>query len=352
MTRINVIEIKGKQYDADGHLIGPAPFKNPSKSNSRKINVAFHDSPHDSKSLRVVHKRTEPARTLMRQAVKKPASVPHKTPAHHKAQRSKTFQLKPDPQRVTRAKQTDKHHAVSRFGRDTAAPAMENKPTQAIVADIPVRTEPKHPPKQEASAIRHSVNHTHHTTAPQRHSFQQAIDRADSHHQPKHKRPPGHHRAAHKIGVSPAVFTLGTASLVAVLLVGIVAYQNVTNIGMRLASARAGVPASLPQHQPAGFGLSGPIQYRPGQISLEFQSRSDDRRFRINQHASSWDEGTLEANFLDSGHIYTQVRQNDGKTVYIYDEHNATWIKDGIWYQIEGNSSLNNNQLLRLASSF
>lgn len=339
---IDVVELQGKHYDADSGVL--LKHAKPKPAQPKKINVIYHDSPHDAKSIRVVHKRTEHAKTLMRQAVKKPAAVSHKIPVHHVAHRSKTYHMEPDPHRVMRAQQTIKHHAVSRFGHAGSHRLAPSQPTRAVVTEIPVRPEPEQAPKPIETPADHTAHHH------QQHTFQQAIDRADSHRQPPHKHKSRRHRAAHKLGVSPAVFSLSAAGLMLVLLIGLIAYQNVTDMGMRLASARAGVPAKLPAYQPDGFGLSGPIQYRPGQISLNFQSRSDSRQFRVNQRTSSWDEDTLVANYLDPGHIYVQARQSDGKTVYIYDEHNATWIKDGVWYQIEGDSSLNSNQLLNLAS--
>lgn len=120
---------------------------------------------------------------------------------------------------------------------------------------------------------------------------------------------------------------------------------------MRLAASRAGVPGTLPNYQPSGFGMSGPIQYKAGQITIHYKSRSDSRAFHINQRSSEWDSATLLDQFVATNRRSYQTYQDNGKTIYIYDNDNATWVDGGIWYQIEGNSSLNSDQLLRLAAS-
>jgi len=121
---------------------------------------------------------------------------------------------------------------------------------------------------------------------------------------------------------------------------------------MHVASARAGVHASLPSYQPAGFSFTGPIKYKPGQITISFKSNSDNQRnFSITQSASSWDSQTLLENYVTpTGQPY-QTDEVSGKTIYIYGTSNATWVDGGIWYNVQGNSSLNSAQLLRLADS-
>lgn len=120
---------------------------------------------------------------------------------------------------------------------------------------------------------------------------------------------------------------------------------------MKLAASRSGVNGSLPSYQPAGFSLNGAVAYRPGQITINYKSNSDDRGFKVNQSASQWDSKTLLDDFVAINRNDYQTIQDKGKTVYIYDNNNATWVDSGIWYRIEGDSSLSSEQLLRIASS-
>lgn len=121
---------------------------------------------------------------------------------------------------------------------------------------------------------------------------------------------------------------------------------------MHYATAQSGLAAaSLPAYRPSGFSLSRRIQADPGRIVLSFQSNSDDRSFTVTQVSSNWNSQTLADSFL-TGKQSQRLQQSNGKTVYIYDGSNATWVDGGIWYRIEGKSMLNTSQLLQLADSF
>ncbi len=142
-----------------------------------------------------------------------------------------------------------------------------------------------------------------------------------------------------------------TTVLAALLIAGFIAYQNMPNLAMRVAAARAGFPATMPSYQPAGFALDGAIQYYPGQITVNFKSDSDNRIFSVTQKPSKWTSETLLDRVVAIDSRPYQTFQDKGKIIYIYDGSNATWVSGGIWYEIAGNSSLTSDQLLRIASS-
>jgi len=194
----------------------------------------------------------------------------------------------------------------------------------------------------------------HHTQLDKKTSgvaFQEAIQKSTSHQRQPLKATTKRQRVAHKLRISPKVVSISAASLSILLLVGFFAYQNVPNVSMRVATARAGVQGNLPDYRPSGFGLNGPIQYQQGQIVVNYKSHSDNRQFRISQRATDWNGETLLNQFVTTNRRAYQTYQSDGKTIYIYDDANATWVDKGIWYQIEGKSALNSDQLLRLAAS-
>jgi len=107
----------------------------------------------------------------------------------------------------------------------------------------------------------------------------------------------------------------------------------------------------MPSYKPGGFALSGPITYSTGKISVSYQSNSDNRSYRVTQSNSAWNSETLLDNFVAVNRRAYQTFQDRGKTIYIYDGSNATWVDRGVWYQIEGASSLSSDQLLRIANS-
>lgn len=352
MSSKKVIELNGKRYDALTGRIMPAhetvtegnkTFVKPVSAHGsgaaldgfvKHASAARHESAPDR-----VHHKTEHSRTLMRHAVKKPAA-----PKAAEAKRSGIRHHQPsgpevDPHRLARAKKVSRNHLVSRFGGP--------KPLKAIPSILPVRPEP--------SPVEPPILGEHHRTKLDAKvgslAFQKAIDKANVHNQAPVKAPSRRHRLARRLHVSPKVVGISAASLSALLLIGFVAYQNTPNLSMRVATARAGIQGSLPGYQPAGFGLNGPIQYQPGQITISYKSHSDDRKFQISQRTSQWNSDALLENFVATDRRAYQTFQDRGKTIYIYDNDSATWVDGGIWYQVEGNSSLNSDQLLRIAAS-
>jgi hypothetical protein len=71
----------------------------------------------------------------------------------------------------------------------------------------------------------------------------------------------------------------------------------------------------------------------------------------LSQRSSEWNSDALVQNFVATSRRAYQSYQDNGKTIYIYEGNNATWVDGGVWYQIEGNASLNSDQLLRIAKS-
>ena len=282
------------------------------------------------------------AKTLMRGGLKKPVHTKTE-PAIQVASKSAAH----TPERLERARLVPKSGKISRFGSMAPQPHTFIKKT----APLSVKPAPAHHTKEHKQAV------SHHSEPPiptqnqliKEHLVSQAIKDArvpEAHHKRIKK-----HRVSKKLGVSPKVLHFGAGALAAVLLFGFVAYQNAPNISMQIASARAGFNAAIPGYKPSGFGLSGPIEYGPGQVTLNFKSNSDERNFHVTQKVSNWNSEALLTNFVATDDKSYQTYQDKGKTIYIYDGSNATWVSGGVWYQIEGNSSLSSDQLIRLASS-
>lgn len=265
----------------------------------------------------------------MRKTVQKPAIV-KPVPGHTHSPHITAATSAISEHKVARAKAVPKSSLVKRFS-DMAPAAAKS------VASLASRDTPSRAPAS-------STSRTSHLAA--------KIDSAVSHEQPKIRHAKLHARVAKRLNVSAKLISMSSFALAALLIGGFFAYQNIPNLSMRLASARAGVHGSLPAYKPAGFSLHGGISYKPGQITIGYKANSDDRSFTITQIASSWNSETLVQNYdaLKNNASYVII-PNKGKTIYLYNGSNATWVDGGIWYRIEGNSQLNSDQLLNLANS-
>lgn len=348
-NRQNVLELNGSRYDVQtGRVLGPSSqahdrgktidgfvrrgsrpnvSKNSAVSTKPKQKSVKRDNPTISHA---VHSKITPSKTLMRHAVHKPEHAP----AHHAQKKTPGLH---SPSRLNRAKHVPKSSLISKFGHDI--PKVNKK-----IEPLEVRQAPEEPSAIEPAPIllpQHNL-----TLSP----FEAALRKANSHKSPKLKKTPRHHKVAKKLKISPKALNASAAVIAALIIGGVVAYRSVPGIAVNLAANRAGVNASLPGYNPAGFSLSGPIEYSKGLVSIKYKSNSDDRSFRLVQQKSDWNSQNLERNFV-AKQGSTQTIEDRGRTIYVYGGNNATWVSGGTWYQIEGNSALNYDQLLNLASS-
>jgi hypothetical protein len=340
----NVIELNGKLYDTvsgkivasaasnthqqpivikpqtkgtvmDGFIKKPSHAPKPHHPTPAKHTPKPHTSRPEAKTI--IARTPHPAKTLVRKGLKKPSL--HETT--HTAHQPTIKQTSP---RLARAGAVPQSPKISRFGALLSQPHSFVKKTAAL----PVKPAPhqsSHVKKQELS---------HHAAHPvltnnqvlKEHLVSQAIKDARVTEAPhKTKR----HKTAKKLGLSPKVFHFGAGTLAVLLLIGFIAYQNAPNISMRIAASRAGFNAAIPRYQPSGFGLKGPIEYGPGQVTLNFKSNSDERNFHIIQKVSNWNSDALLSNFVASNNKSYQTYQDKGRTIYIYDGSNATWVSGG-----------------------
>lgn len=345
----NSIKLNGKLYDAKTgapightaeklHTSASAAIKPVgSKTVKTKVHSKVAHHPHSASS---VHKRTQHTRTLMRSAVKRP-SVIEKTPVSGALDNGSSVRIvSPEPSitvdvvgRDQRLKKVKKSKLITRFGTFASGPSYVTKSEP-----LEVRVAPTHIGHQAVQA----------ETKP---NFTEAVHHATSHTQPTHKKAKRSHRAAHKLGISTRTFNAGTAALAIVLLVGFFAYQNKAGAEFRSAATKAGIHASLPRYTPQGFAMNGPVQYEPGEVTVGFRSNSDSRNYSISQQTSNWNTDALAANIASTNQgNYNSVEGKD-TTVFMYGGGNATWVKNGVLYQINGDSTLSSDQLLKIANS-
>jgi hypothetical protein len=170
--------------------------------------------------------------------------------------------------------------------------------------------------------------------------LEKALRNATSHEQKPLKKPRRHSR---RVGIA-------AASLAGLAALGVLASTQLPNLRLHMASAKAGFHVGLPGDQPAGYSLKQ-LNYGPGTAATTFRSNTDDRVYTITQKSSEWDSAALRDSFVAPADPHYQTVESGGRTIYIYGNHNATWVNAGVWYVIQSNGSLSQHQLVDLATS-
>lgn len=335
MNHKNTIEINGKLYDAkSGALLGGSSAQMIQPQNS--IDGVIKASPVTSsyaKAPKPTHGRSQPntrkkrnaqkSHTLMRSTVKKPASKnPQNEISSFKRSGSASSSISRSP-------------FVQKFNH--SHPTATKRTEHIEVAEVP-KPHPK--PQDNHSHPTHNPKQTkkHHESVEE--IFQRAIAAAPS---KKHRSKKERTRAS-KIGKT------ATMAATFVLLFGFIAYMNFANLQAQLASTQAGFDASIPSYTVAGYNRRSSIETQPGKISISFTSNTDSRSYQVNQEVSKWSSAALQENFLYARNISYQTTQDAGKTIFLYDEGNATWVNGGVWYTVNSDS-LSTEQLVKIASS-
>ncbi|MBI1856728.1 hypothetical protein HY003_03385 [Candidatus Saccharibacteria bacterium] len=331
-----VNKIPGSNHIQDHQVINPVEASRKVPSSPNRITSATNGF----SSLDVLSGISPPDKTVFARANSSREQGILRKSSSAGEQRSPRQSSQPVSQgRILRADHIKKSRLISKFGSGFTSPKITTLPVQPVPTKVP--TTP--------------INLPHHANViavpAKNYPLTNALANTSSHEQPKIKRHTKlHHRVARKLHVSPRTINISAVSMAILLLTGFIAYQNVPNIAMRIATTRSGVHGSLPDYQPSGFALYGPIEYKSGQITINFKSSSDDRNFKIIQQSSTWNSETLLGSLVDGGK-QPMTLQERGRTIYIYDNANAVWVNAGIKYQIEGNSKLSSDQLRRLVSS-
>lgn len=334
----STIEINGKRYDADsGALLTPADAKStePVKLAAKPAEVTAARPKAAHQPRHAVHHsaphKPEASKILMRQAVRRPGpSLKRQVKAHGHLGLQKA-QVVAGPARQLQSLQHAKHvaqsPAISHFSPIVSSnpqPTYVAPPTSQAMDFVPVRHQPVAPkPINRTEAL-----------------LEKALSEATAHQQKPLKR---RSHAKRQMGIG-----LGAMAAVA-LFIG-VAVHNLSGAQLQVASAKAGFSAKLPSYLPAGFSQSG-LTSGPGQVAAQFASNNDARTYTITQKATSWNSAALRDNFVATVDPHYSTTQSKGLTIYLYGDHNATWVNHGVWFQVSANGSLTDGQLVSLAAS-
>jgi hypothetical protein len=154
--------------------------------------------------------------------------------------------------------------------------------------------------------------------------------------------------ATAKPSSSPS-FTQIAAAIAAIgIITGIVWMQNSPKMAFKSAASQAGIQASLPTYVPSSYRQQGPAQVSPGQVTISFQSPSNQNPLTITQKKTSWDSNSLRENHVSRQADNMLAVQGQGLTIFLYNNQ-ASWINHGIWYTVSGTENLSREQILRVA---
>lgn len=280
------------------------------------------------------------ASTLMRRTVHKPqpplarhlkvhsALQPQETGASNPPLKIKLSVQNVSPNRLQRAQKAIKSPAVQRFPKRVTE-------TFAVSAIQSPAAETAAIPKLSTGALNSAPKPGLETL------LEQAIRHATSHEQAPLAKPRRISKKAAVLSVSFAAF---------LIMAGTAAGSNLANLNMYVAGAKAGFSAVLPSFRPAGYHM-GSINYNSGVVASSFLSNSDQRSYILTEKPSNWDDQALLLNFVKQNAASYGTVATNGRTIYLYGDHQATWVWHGVWYQLQSNGSLSDHQLVQIAES-
>ncbi len=350
-NRRNVITLNGNRYDAvSGELLTKAAESTPTRHQSSSANVDGFVSAKSTKqpvikrSTQHISRQTDKSKTLVRRIVNKPEVAQYTTKTSPTVKKSKNLLV--DHKREKRAKDIKQSRLISKFGQST--------PKQVKYSPLPIATAPAEstpqPTIQHASPVLSTTPKPKAANKGSKSVLENALKNSNSHAKPSHKTT-RRHKIAKKLKTKPSLLNISIAVLAFTILGIYFAYNNTPNFAVKLASTRSGVNGGIPSYKASGFSFNGPIEYKTGELTIQYKSNSDDRSYSITQKKSEWNNDALLSNYVASNNRGYQTLQEKGKTIYIYDADKASWISDGVWYEINGNSSLNAGQVIKIANS-
>lgn len=297
----------------------------------------------------------EPSTTLMRSAVNKPSAslkrqINVAAPTDSSVPVTDPKSLSPGLGQLIKPKESElastvqKSEQINHFGpSDMAAIAAPASPADMPANDSPLKTPepPLDAPAPEQTAFEQSRPYVEHKPQTSADVMQSAMSYVNKPTEPQASEP-SHTGRNVGLGVT-AVVTL-------LLVVGFGLSQNVTSMRLAFASTKVGFGVSLPKSMPSGYSLSQ-LSYTTGSVATLFHSNSNSADYTIIQKSSPWNSAQLVANYVaPTDPSYLTVKASN-KTIYLYGSHNATWVSNGIWYTVQSEGTISNDQLIQMASS-
>ncbi|MCA9349712.1 hypothetical protein KC853_01545 [Candidatus Saccharibacteria bacterium] len=151
---------------------------------------------------------------------------------------------------------------------------------------------------------------------------------------------------------SPGIAKLAGSALALAVILVYVWQVNYPSLALKIAGARAGIATSVPGYLPSGWQLSRDIKIEDNSLTYSLVNTTDRATMAISQQSSQWTDQDLIEDYISSVSDSYQALRTGGQTLYIYGDNQISWINDGLWYRIEGDSNqLAKDQLIKIASN-
>ena len=217
----------------------------------------------------------------------------------------------------------------------------------AVITDIgPTR----HASVQRAKARLESNRPAERVMKPSQILKNEAIADAMAAAQPKKS---GRHRtkATKQRGIFSRFMGIASASMAVLVLGAYFTYLNMPALSTRVAAAQSGINATYPGYLPSGYSLNGPVAYQQGSVAMKFAANAGPQNYTLSQAHSDWDSTALLDDYVSpqAGDSYITTTTG-GLTIYSYN-NTSVWVNKGIMYTINGNSTLSDEQIQRIAAS-
>lgn len=340
------IKINGKHYDAiTGELL--AGYASPDDHDTQvdtHSTVVITAAPTKSAQTPITTRPAKPSKILMRSAVKKPAKSVKTIRVQPSIVPSKvTVPVAPKPSvttvshaRLERAKTTLRSEHVSRFSHDQTAGKLAVQYTH-----VPVRIAPNKPEEIDVTA---GAPQPKPTNSPDD-MFMRAIAAATHHADIKtHTR--SYQKKAHRHFASMAI---GASALF--IIAGFATYLNTPSLQIRAAGLQAGVSTMSPDFAAAGFAYTGVTATQTKRV---IGLKTDEASYQLVQQPTNWAGGQMIdeiSSVSASGKPNFKTVQFGNQTVYRLNNGNATWVKDGTWYQLNGERAISDTVLRSLVQN-
>ena len=127
---------------------------------------------------------------------------------------------------------------------------------------------------------------------------------------------------------------------------------NYPSLAFKIASAKAGIAATIPGYIPSGYNLGSDIQANPGSVSYYLQNKQDAKKISISQSKTNWDSQALAEDYVAPKAENYLALQAQGLTIYVLGSNQATWVNHGTWYKIDSpDQALDQDQIIKIATS-
>jgi hypothetical protein len=343
-----IIRLKGKAYDAVTGTVIHDVVKTPAHKNTAstasapiKAQVAVEaEQPHRSNANHLKAHAAQPSHTLMRHAVKKPSKSTKRqlraqgelAHANARAIALKHSAEQIDTARLSKAQQVQKHHRVNHFGAPMGVPiTFTGIPVRQLPEDIPVNDPPVAPPPTPTNKPVDLFEH----------AIENATNFVDI----------TAHRMHFKQKYRRHMLSAASGALALALIASFAAYQNTPGLQLKVAGFRAGVATATPDFTATGFAYNGATADKS---RLVIGLKNDSGSYQLSEQKTNWSSEDMitQISSVDaSGQTNYNTVQAGGHTVYRFGTTQATWVKDGIWYQVNGAQGLTEDQLSALVQN-